>query len=661
MSSRALRRLQKDIIPLPGDNSDIKDNDVAEDDTFMQSALHNKKKIFAANPFDLLENSNPDEEINGCNDECTDQTPPVSNNEEEEKPQRKKVSLQKKKKKKKPKNLRLIKENKSDYTETMIEDEIDASLREVNAILGNITNGITECTKQQSALSANCRSLLNVEHRNLNPDNEMKRIFGSRVIQSEQPHKRAKRGRSTTWMATPKDTWPMYSKTSLTMSVLETAPDGNWQMFTFEHGPPYQQLQLAFYDAVMSVNSENIVRLLHDNPYHIDCLLQLSEICKNGEDMQMAKELVERALYSFEMSFHPLFSLTKGNCRLDFRRMENRSFYTALFRHITYLGNKGCNRTALEFCKLLLSLDSESDPLCVLLMIDYYALRAEEFSFLIRLFEEWEPHRNLLQLPNFAFSYPLALYQLAMQKEKSTELSDEKLQKSLRLFPGILLPLLDKCSVHPDSSVTACTLFSQADISMPGGLRQLIGLYVGRSWPCWKEPHVISWLERNVHVVIEKAVSESDVDLEYYKRCNMRYRGTPRNISRHILLSEIKEAMTDLPPDVTNSVILSHDILPPEDNIETYSRPTQRPRRVESSSSVANFFRSLLPNFSIDEPIPEEMGAAGGNRGLHLTQSIETLLDAMRDLMGNIQPVPPPVENPQPGADNQEHNEEEWN
>ena len=32
--------------------------------------------------------------------------------------------------------------------------------------------------------------------------------------------------------------------------------------------------------------------LLHDNPYHIDCLLQLSEVCKNGEDMQMAKELV---------------------------------------------------------------------------------------------------------------------------------------------------------------------------------------------------------------------------------------------------------------------------------------------------------------------------------------------------------------------------------
>ena len=36
------------------------------------------------------------------------------------------------------------------------------------------------------------------------------------------------------------------------------------------------------------------------------------------------------------------------------------------------------------------SLDPEEDPLGILLMIDFYALRSEQFSFLIRLFEEWE-------------------------------------------------------------------------------------------------------------------------------------------------------------------------------------------------------------------------------------------------------------------------------
>lgn len=37
-----------------------------------------------------------------------------------------------------------------------------------------------------------------------------------------------------------------------------------------------------------------------------------------------------------------------------------------------------------------LSLDPDDDPMCVLLMIDFYALRAEQYAFLIRMFDEWE-------------------------------------------------------------------------------------------------------------------------------------------------------------------------------------------------------------------------------------------------------------------------------
>ena len=38
----------------------------------------------------------------------------------------------------------------------------------------------------------------------------------------------------------------------------------------------------------------------------------------------------ERALYSMECAFHPLFSLTSGACRLDYRRPENRCEHTSL-------------------------------------------------------------------------------------------------------------------------------------------------------------------------------------------------------------------------------------------------------------------------------------------------------------------------------------------
>lgn len=37
-----------------------------------------------------------------------------------------------------------------------------------------------------------------------------------------------------------------------------------------------------------------------------------------------ARVPAERALHSMECAFHPLFSLTSGTCRLDYRRPENR-------------------------------------------------------------------------------------------------------------------------------------------------------------------------------------------------------------------------------------------------------------------------------------------------------------------------------------------------
>ena len=38
----------------------------------------------------------------------------------------------------------------------------------------------------------------------------------------------------------------------------------------------------------------------------------------------------------------------------------------------------------------LSSLSPDEDPLCVLLMIDFYALHSEEYEFIIRIYDEWE-------------------------------------------------------------------------------------------------------------------------------------------------------------------------------------------------------------------------------------------------------------------------------
>lgn len=112
------------------------------------------------------------------------------------------------------------------------------------------------------------------------------------------------------------------------------------------------------------------------------------------------------------------------------------------------------SRTSLELCKFLLSLEPYVDPLAVVLTIDFYALRAKEFEWLVSFCKYWESARNLSQLPNMAFSLALAHFYLGNDKE-----ADELLQYALVTFPGVLVPLMDKCSISMDSKVISKSLF----------------------------------------------------------------------------------------------------------------------------------------------------------------------------------------------------------
>ena len=166
----------------------------------------------------------------------------------------------------------------------------------------------------------------------------------------------------------------------------------------------------------------------------------------------------------------------------------HRSFFILLFKHLTFVGQRACYRTALELCKRLLTLDSDNDPLCATLMIDFYALKSNEYKWLIDLFNFWEPIKNLSQLPNFAYSAALASQLLylesqnpgpkekikskegasnkhtrSMTKEELEELSrtsDKLLQYALLMFPSVLRPLMDKCSIQGDSRSSSHPYFN---------------------------------------------------------------------------------------------------------------------------------------------------------------------------------------------------------
>ncbi|XP_019629666.1 PREDICTED: transcription factor 25-like [Branchiostoma belcheri] len=657
MSSRALRKLRGEQ-GLPDIVADLGVDISSEEEDVPQPVPtgRKKKKKPVQNPFDLLvDHDSVEEDVEESQENAED-----SHVTESRPPPEGKAGGKKRKKKKKKKGG--DKEDKGSQENP--EDDIDASIRAVNEMLGELPLQ-PAASSEHSTLPIGSKSLLSVEHRHLNPENEMKRIFGASTVRGEQRSRTRNKQHKRSWLSQPKATWPPLSKSGISMKLIETKR--GCQHFTFEHNRDYQKVQFDFLDAVESLNPNNITAVLHLHPYHVDALTQLSDVCKMSEDLQMASELIERALYSFECSFHTLFNMTLGTCRLDFRRAENRSFYLALFKHLTFIGQRGCYRTALEFCKLLLSLDPDEDPLCVLLMIDFYALQAREYKFLLRMYQEWEIHRNLSQLPNWALSVAMATFQLSREEKAEEEEADDLLQKALIMFPSILFPLLDKCSIHPDKDVENHQFFGpQAQVSQPEALGQLVALFVGRSSPLWKEPEVMQWLERNVKVVLERVDQADPLVEECRKKRQLRYQGTPRNIYRHIIVSEIKDATAALPRDLANAPVLSYDPLPPANAIISYTRP-QRRRVVAGTegehSTLSLFLRSMMPNYNSqqDQTVrnaapgqPEEAEGAVGGQDTDLHRGIHALMDAMRDLLTNIQPANVPRED---GRDSDGH---EW-
>lgn len=158
---------------------------------------------------------------------------------------------------------------------------------------------------------------------------------------------------------------------------------------------------------------------MYQHPYHIDSLLALAEVYKDLGEVQQSAELLERCIYALECAWHPTFNVTTGKCRLVYGWDPNKPLFYALFKHMQHLGRRGCHRTALEVCKLILSLDSD-DPMGALLCIDYFALRAEQYEWFQRFSREYSSESELPLLPNFSFSLALAQFHIEASRSSSS-------------------------------------------------------------------------------------------------------------------------------------------------------------------------------------------------------------------------------------------------
>uniref|UniRef100_A0A336KKI3 CSON009574 protein n=1 Tax=Culicoides sonorensis TaxID=179676 RepID=A0A336KKI3_CULSO len=666
MSSRVLKKLVKIKEPTAADQLEVDDLE-SDSDLVIPT-----KKQLNINRYDLLNQASPSEsEIKEDDDTERGDSYNFYNAEQAKK--------KKKKRKTKKRTGRYLSasQRKSSEDNADAEDDISRTVREVDKLFG------TETAEQnaESFVSKDglpSKSLLMVQHKNLNPATEMKRMFGNRVVQAEQNKRRNPRGGSrlmrSTWLVNPKENWPPVSKTGIYMNLVPNpvlpstpthkplTPDKNAIYFAFEHNPAYRLLQQKFLTAVETMDSDNIIKIINQQPYHVDSLIQLSELCKMSEDYSMASELIEHALFALESSFHSMFSIVSGTSRLDYRRQENRALFIVLFKHSQFLESRACSRTALEIAKFLLTLDPDNDPLATILIIDFYAIRAKQFEWLSQLFEEWEESHSLSQLPNMAYSYALALFY-----SRKLDEADKALQYALTMFPSVLRLLIDELSIQTDARLTSHKYFSSLAYSQQRlPLQQLTSLYVCRCKMVWKDPDILPWLERNVNTVLDLVDSDDPIVKDYEQKRNSRYITPPRPILRHIVLSDYKEKvpLAQALKNEPSTSMFMYDPLPPLDSIDIYTRPEVNRTTLLNGSPLSMFFQSLLPSFSLQQqgaiqqgaglanPVPgglqgeqqrvaealrENEGAAGGIQSYaELRTSLNSIVDAMRDFLSNI-------------------------
>ncbi|KAF9996342.1 Transcription factor 25 [Entomortierella chlamydospora] len=554
----------------------------------------NKKKksgaAAAANPFDALKDDN---EETGA-DNTTTATEQADDDQETS------ISKPKNKSKKKKKGKAVAKS-----VEEMSVEEFEKSLQQMNKQLGSINTG---AGSSQQPIVTPLKQLLAVDTRFLDADAEMKKMFGARVVNSEIKDRRYAKVVKKSLLAQPRNTWPIRKASGLSMEIVETDEKENVTTFKIVHSEYYQRTQLKFLAAVASYDPNNLVALLRENPFHIDSLLQLSEVSKHNGDNSLAGEFIEQALYAFEKSFHSLFNIASGSVRLSFMEVENRSFFLAIHRHIQFLGRRGCWRTAFEFNKLLLSLDPKHDELGSLLSIDFYALKAQEYTYLLKLYERLNQDHGLDRMPNFVYSVALAQFHLETQKGDSNHIESSKaLQRAILMFPTAVPLLADQGNFTVDTEVAGEAAFYPA-ADLPKALDLYVHLFVLRNFALWKEPEVISWLKSNTRVCTQSRFNnKNDPDLQDAKALLAEFiaadsskspvlsysadgtldsdaytspsgassssspsQGISIRVCRHVLVSEYNSLARYLPQNIVTASMHMHDPLPPPGSRNVY-------------------------------------------------------------------------------------------
>jgi hypothetical protein len=505
MSSRALRKAQRQLEEQQAiEEAKQLDQSEEEEDDEDSPVPVIKKSAFAL--FDQ-EDENEDDLERSEDDDAPTSSAPV-----EVKPS--KVGKKKKKKAKAAAKGKTVVKSSTEG------DDIDAVLRSLDATAQSSKDNPMG-SKDIGKLTTDPKldgiyRLLSITTQHLHVRNEMQQLFGREAIEADrrpaqEPRRRGHRGTQQptgqgfpalslrrNLFVTGKEEWPRATTGGLGMEIVSNHEDGTVE-YRFVHSTAYQDAQKQYEIAVASMNPQQLVVLMHQNPYHIATLLQISEIAKHEGSHAEAGDMLEKALFSFGRAVHSTFAhnLAQGKARLDFNRPENREFYLAIWRYIQNLTMRSTWRTVYEWAKMLLSTSPDLDPYRMELVLDQYALRARQPQHYLDLLDTkyFDGQWHAEHIP---WSVSLAYLQTE-QPEKARE----ELLEAIQSQPWLCVRLYKDLDLEPIPPA----LWSYHEPPTPRHIL-FVEMYCSRAKELWNTPEAKSLLV-SVATMAKPAVEEA--------------------------------------------------------------------------------------------------------------------------------------------------------
>ncbi|ESW07343.1 hypothetical protein PHAVU_010G121700 [Phaseolus vulgaris] len=520
------------------------------------------------------------------------------------------VSNPKSKKKKKKK----IKDNAAAANKMRDDKELDLILEDLSLNVNSSAEQPVSSKDKIKSVKQQATSVLKVDPKYLNAENELRRIFGSKVMKSFESSNQASSSRQMrgvrgrvhynlrkSVLVTPSDNW-LRCDDSLSMQFLELKNGYNY--FRYVHSPSYSQSQRAF-EAAKAINDINgIASILQHRPYHIDSLLTMAEYFTVLGEQPMSADAIARCLYALECAWHPMFNPLQGNCQLKFKHDTNKPIFTALFTHMKNLDRRGCHRSALEVCKLLLSLDSD-DPMGAIFCIDYFALRAEEYAWLEKFSEEYKSDNSIWLFPNFSYSLAICRFYLEREACKSDGMNAEKssstdlMKQALMLHPSVIKKLVAKVPLKDRTwtDILQHAFFRSDQTGIPS-LDHLINIYVERDYLIWRLPDLQKLLSGAAKLVIETLESNKS-EVKDWACVRKEAFSSEKNEYGHLLVSDFSDSLSSIPRENLQQFMgvprMMEDGMQDENQFANLPGNGHAPRGVANRNALAVLFESMLP------------------------------------------------------------------